>query len=95
MVLPLIFGIDLFMSVQRRGPVAEFLQFRLDEQQLPLNAFYRGLIAVSHGLQRGDRNIAYIGLRRVFLFPRLIRDSLFLALAGQFLRCPKGQDAID
>jgi hypothetical protein len=28
---PFDFGIELFMSVQQRGPVAEFLQFRLDE----------------------------------------------------------------
>src|SRR5882762_4067688 len=30
----------------------------------------------------------------MFLLPLLIRDSLLLALAGQLLRCPIGQDAI-
>src|ERR1700681_3640458 len=52
-------------------------------------------MAASHGLKRGDGYIAQVGLRGVLLLPRLIRDSLFLALAGQLLRCAVCQDAID
>src|SRR5208337_2929987 len=92
---PFDFGIDLPMSGQQRGPVAEFLQLRLDEQQLPLNAFHRGLIAVSHGLQRRDGHIAQVGLRGMSLLPLMILEVLLFALAGQLLRCSKCQDAID
>src|ERR1700675_1203632 len=93
MVLLLFFELLTFREVA--GPVAERLQLRLDEQQLPLNAFHRGLIAISHRLKRRDGDIAQVGLRGVLLLPLLIRDSLLLALAGQLLRCPVGQDAVD
>src|SRR6202171_775516 len=93
MVLLCFFELLTFGEVA--GPVAKRLQLRLDEQQLPLNAFHRGLIAVSHGLKRRDGHIAQVGLRGVLLLPFLIRDSLLLALARQLLRRPVGQDAIE
>src|SRR5258708_5451400 len=51
-------------------------------------------MAASHDLQRSDGYIAQVGLRGVLFLPPLIRDSLLLALAGQFLRCSIHQDAI-
>src|SRR5258708_22669456 len=51
-------------------------------------------MAAAHDLKRSDGYIAQVGLRGVLFLPPLIRDSLLLALGGQFLRCSIHQDHI-